>query len=89
MPKFNRYAFEVVGRTRFPVDMLRYDACWPADAESAGAIEASLDPTQRGERPPVGWRVKLTSSGETPPTEARWASFMWRVDPTTVRGHRA
>lgn len=65
-PKWH-YEFEVAGSGQFPFDMLRYDSCWPADEASAHRM--AHDRERR--------TVKLF--GYTQPTDARWASFMWRV----------
>lgn len=63
------------GRTSFPIDMLRYDACWPAHEEGSSAI---WNPREyRGDDGRT--RVELLSDSPTPPTQARWASFGWRV----------
>lgn len=67
------FEFTVTGRGLFPVDMLRYDACWPADGESAAAM---LDrPGEYNPREPRA--IRLQSHSE--PTRERWASFMWSV----------
>ncbi len=58
--------FTVEGFGAFPVDMLRYDACYPADSVSATLING------RGRR-----AVNLRSYRE--PTIGRWNSFMWTV----------
>src|SRR5678816_4294668 len=69
MPVNKLYEYEVEGKLSFPVDMLRYDACWPASTESALEIVS--------ERPHEGCHVRLRS--HYPPTEARWESFGWRI----------
>lgn len=61
-----RFEFIVEGSDTFPVDMLRYDACWPADMESASYMLA------RGRR-----KIRLAS--HVAPTPERWATFMWRI----------
>lgn len=42
--------FTVVGISHFPLDMLRYDACYPCDQEGVGAIADSMDPRVRLDR---------------------------------------
>jgi hypothetical protein len=88
MPRFNRHHFTVVGNIPFPTDMLRYDSCHPADTESATAISSSFNrPSDRDDDGNnITKTVRLISYGETPPTEARWSSFNWRV--TDVQGYR-
>ena len=61
--------FTVEGRSHFPVDMLRYDSCWPASTDDALNM---LETNQR--------KVRLVS-GEKP-TPARWESFGWFVTNT-------
>lgn len=39
--------FKVTGAGQFPIDMLRYDACWPATEADAGKLQFdSLTETQ-------------------------------------------
>lgn len=65
--------FTVKGRFPFPVDMLRYDSCWPANGESAAAIHHSI--ARDGDRE-QSVTLLTWSTGITP---ARWASFGWTV----------
>ena len=58
----------------FPLDMLRYDAAWPATSESAMAIADSLNPSNRMN----GITVDL--SGMSKPTVGRWQSFGCHVE---------
>ncbi len=58
--------FAVRGRGRFPVDMLRYDRCWPV--ENANNI---IDHE--------GLREVTLVSNERYITPGRWASFGWTV----------
>jgi hypothetical protein len=66
-PRF-LYEFVVEGVGSFPLDMLRYDSCWPADQETMSYLEA------RGKR-------RLMMRSHSSPTPERWASFGWRVMP--------
>lgn len=65
--------FVVKGSLPFPMDMLRYDACWPARTEDALAIVASMDP--------MSGPVEVTLYGVSPYgfTAGRWQSFGWTV----------
>lgn len=65
------FRFTVDGDYTFPLDMLRYDGCWPASSEDAVAMERK------------GPRTVTLISHFNPPTEARWRSFGWHV----VAGH--
>ena len=74
MAKEYRYSFTVQGHMEFPLDMLRYDACWPyRESEDVPAIAASLNPRVKTET------RKVSLVGVKQPTEGRWASFGWRV----------
>lgn len=64
------YTFVVEGGLRFPVDMLRYDCCWPARGEDALTIDhGHMDGIERIE----------VSTHKAELTVGRWASFGWRV----------
>lgn len=67
------YTFVVVGDDQFPVDMLRYDLCYPKRTSDSHEIERSFRPRERRER-----RVTLVSSKA--PTEPRWGSFGWALE---------
>jgi hypothetical protein len=71
-----RWEFTVVGGSQFPVDMLRYDACWPRDPESVGRITSSL--STRVPRARRELQVNLISNVKRP-TSGRWQSFGWYV----------
>lgn len=83
--------YEVWGDGPFPTDMLRYDASYPSHTEDAQAILAEAG---FGMRPlkVVPRRVRLTHrdthSGWSP-TADRWSSFLWTVDPESVRSWSA
>ena len=78
--------FTVEGRGEFPLDMLRYDQCWPRGPEDAAKMEASyaselLDVVKDHG---LGRRTIDLATIIRPgyPTVDRWASFGWVV--TTV-----
>lgn len=74
------YRFTVQGYGQFPLDMLRYDACWPDTGYDVAEIHASFDPKMRTERARAKTPFKVTlSSGIMTPTAERWASFLWKV----------
>jgi len=73
-----KWTFTVIGHGTFPLDMLRYDACYPIDSESVSGLEYDRD--NRHEPRKVQLRSHLNS-----PTNARWASFGWLVLRETVR----
>lgn len=65
----NAIEFVVEGRGEFPLDMLRYDRCWPA----------SIDDTLRIPRDHLAIDRQIGLAGLKVPTAARWASFGWKV----------
>lgn len=75
-----RIEFTVTGAMSFPVDMLRYDTCFPATSEDAVSIvltERSLE--QYLERRAIRL-VKYGSTRADFATVGRWASFGWKVE---------
>ena len=75
------FTFTVVGRGKFPMDMLRYDECYPR----TGADAENIAPVDR----PVAREVVLNTVQDRKhwqPTVGRWQSFGWSVVPT-LRGY--
>lgn len=70
----DEWSYQVRGRTRFPLDMLRYDAATPYQSEDTTTIERSLE---FDGSPEV--TVRLTSRVHGPTVE-RWLSFGWIVE---------
>lgn len=82
--KYAHYA--VVTRARgtatFPVDMLRYDRCYPLREIDAGLIlENITDPHHRKEEDKI-YIVKYSEKAELKSlfNYARWDSFGWKVE---------
>jgi hypothetical protein len=68
--------FEVEGSGEFPIDMLRYDQCWPTDTADALKIR----PAYGGDGSGLERRtISLSTTGKYVPTRGRWDSFTWRV----------
>lgn len=67
----NAVEFQVTGTGAFPVDMLRYDLCWPATGSDSTDIQSSHLPSRTVHR--------IDLKGLKLPTAARWASFGWKV----------
>lgn len=63
----------------FPIDMLRYDSCWPADETSAHRIMESV--AAYGIGPEAIYVVKEAVDRDRLWTFGRWASFGARVHP--------
>lgn len=74
------YRFEVHGKYPFPIDMLRYDSCYPADPTAVGRMAEAIV----GPAPDMPFRdrpifnVRLLS--HRAPTVDRWRSFGWFVE---------
>jgi hypothetical protein len=65
--------FIVEGSGLFPVDMLRYDACWPTTSSDSALIAIERWAVQPSPR-----RVSvMTREGGL--TDDRWLSFGWKV----------
>jgi hypothetical protein len=77
------YEFEVRGMGPFPLDMLRYDGCWPASPDAVMAIEHSLDERDPNFRTSV--KLIRLRSWKPMPTIDRWRSFQWGVDETSIK----
>jgi hypothetical protein len=65
--------FFVMGKGSFPVDMLRYDQCFPASQDAAVSLDSEI-PGNRS----IELR-RYVSDKTTVPTTGRWASFGWTV----------
>jgi hypothetical protein len=71
-----RVEFTVTGGGAFPIDMLRYDRCFPRDSY---AVENMM--VGHGVR-----SVELVSyipsdfRPDSVPTKGRWENFLWRVE---------
>lgn len=84
------YSVEFVVRARsrfsaFPIDMLRYDGCYPATENDSGEIVETM--ARRREEPKVMAPIKvkkITTNARWYPQTGRWESFGWRVDDESV-----
>lgn len=65
---------------RFPLDMLRYDACYPATGDDVATLSLSLDPMARVERLAGSQPVRLIALRDSKrwAPSPRWPSFGWR-----------
>ncbi len=76
--------FTVRGRGEFPLDMLRYDSCWPQQSVDADKISPTYDTLSSESREDLGRRdvflCKHTRLKTEPvATTGRWHSFGWDV----------
>jgi len=75
--KHLRYRFTVraSGPMGFPIDMLRYDTCWPRTSQATQMIGLLISPGAVAN----GQTREVELTGEAPPNYARWRSFGWLV----------
>jgi hypothetical protein len=71
--------FYVRGRGSFPLDMLRYDSCWPATSEDVAKIESDV-------REPRTIKLMTAGNPHAVPTVGRWSSFLWSASLQDVWG---
>jgi hypothetical protein len=79
-----RQCFTVYGTMQFPIDMLRYDHCFPASEQDSYTILDTFNKLQ----PHGRWKVGLMRYVETKgayPTLGRWESFCAKVDQSSFR----
>ncbi len=70
---WKRHTRRYEGGGQFPIDMLRYDGCYPASEQDSGLIQQD-----RGHR--IVTVAQVTHGHDLPQwTDARWASFGWTV----------
>jgi hypothetical protein len=73
------HTFIVQGRGAFPMDMLRYDHCYPADTGGAQLIAESWEAPRPGSQDRAVTLMATTTHKTWEPTKARWNSFGWGV----------
>lgn len=71
--------FTVEGSDNFPLDMLRYDACYPVGSESIDGMLFSANPRLRSIYAEDGRKFQVILRSEHEPTDGRWESFGWKV----------
>lgn len=77
MKRNRTYRITVSGKGNFPLDMLRYDQCWPRDSADAARIVPELPISAHEE---FGFWADpriVTLLSNKHPTEHRWLSFGW------------
>lgn len=73
--KRKRQTFTVEGQLPFPLDMLRYDSCFPKTQNDVQTIESNS--FQSGAKVRVELERYIT--GKDLPTSGRWQSMGWNV----------
>lgn len=72
--------FVVEGSGAFPLDMLRYDSCFPSAGDDVAAMDV------RGKRRvTLSRHVASFAEANRVLTPARWASFGWQVLPALTK----
>ena len=84
MKKFQQ-TFTVTGRLSFPIDMLRYDQCWPYSQEDASKIHAFTDGSMGRLAETSITLCRWTEARNGKPTADRWSSFGWKIDMKSIR----
>jgi hypothetical protein len=72
-----RWRATVTGNTEFPLDMLRYDACYPATSMDVVILKESIEYDLAD-----GPYTVVLNGGilyQLGPNKARWESFGWTV----------
>lgn len=64
------HKFVVRGKFTFPLDMLRYDACYPESSQDVVTMEKGNGEVTL---------VHVTNDSRWTPTKERWSSFLWGV----------
>jgi hypothetical protein len=79
MPVIYIQEFEVEGSGNFPLDMLRYDSCYPV-REGRDTANLCAREFSRDRLPPRTIRLRrFVFNSQQMPTTGRWESFGWKV----------
>jgi hypothetical protein len=89
--------FRVRGSMPFPLDMLRYDGCYPATPDAVTNITRKSASHWVGDnvtaeeiREQVEVELVMRHEGRHPQvTLARWSSFSWNVVPNSIQTRRS
>lgn len=73
----------VTGKLAFPIDMLRYDQCFPASEQDAIKIENSISKAQLHDLKNINtsWSITINKKGSNPFSVERWQSFGCDIQP--------
>ena len=87
---YNLVTFTVEGHFPFPLDMLRYDQCYPANETETARMDGAISPFRETNniagaphRITLARAVNLSQrdAKRWQPTHGRWESFGWKVTP--------
>lgn len=77
--------FKVTGKGEFPVDMLRYDCCFPSDEESSLRIVVDRSLNDYYLERTISLKIYSNRKLDETITYRRWESFGWKVHSTERR----
>ena len=80
-----RTYFRVRGNSGFPLDMLRYDACYPLCESDSARVFDSIYARDGVVREVELVHRSIDSEARFEPTHARWESFSWYVIEGSVK----
>lgn len=84
MKYYVEFRVQTTSLSGFPVDMLRYDSCWPRNSDDAATIHSIISGDHKG--PAQIAMVKYArTKAQHGVTIERWRSFMCHVDPANIR----
>ena len=71
------HTFTVQGTGAFPLDMLRYDCCWPLTESDSYLMAMTVDDADYFK--PRSVTLTRSTDRAWMPTDGRWNSFTWQV----------
>lgn len=77
MAKKIRFLICVHGSSDFPIDMLRYDCCWPRNESDSYLIQGGAYSEPKDAR--NVWLLHDADNKHWRPNVDRWKSFGWQV----------
>lgn len=75
---------KATGKGAFPIDMFRYDGCYPHHETDSGKVTSHYSDPQSAAMRTVEI-MAITDRKIAPFTEARWASFGWKLTDVSSR----
>lgn len=80
--------FKVKSQMGFPLDMLRYDSCWPAEPKDVSLMAQAMNRHYYFKKPGEEDNLEITLKSPYHPTDERWASFGWTVTEVKTEKHK-
>jgi hypothetical protein len=76
------HRFRVRGIGQFPIDMLRYDGCFPSSEQDSGEIALTFSRFFRSDDINPISLTKIADTKSWTPEHGRWNSFLWKITET-------